>query len=404
MMAILILSLLILFAIFIFHFGFWRFFFVCIGLGSLPFIPYFVHTLDHYIVVAFLLYGFILLTLTCRTFFIHGVYRKQKIGNHAFTHFLWKCVLGIWMMIVLLFFLYLFYENIVLGTTHLILSFFPFLMISIIVAVLLSVLTWITLIILVNQYVVKASYVVDVHPGKLQTQERLRKWRYFGKENSVQLYAKESVYGVVYYYRKARANDYTITYDNALTRFFERFEADFNQEKTLLTTMKKAKHTFILLGSFCLMLFCFSNYVNDTPALKLFINEKILAPHYKTTIGKVQSCGEVERHQTSGKVQRTYYTLDCKVKYHTVTTNFQFERRSALAMEKLKGQILEEGFPIHYHPELPRIRYTEIASEGNIQSVLLFYVTAGFFLYRIFCLLKERKMIKKKRVHRKLKK
>lgn len=373
-MTVLLIMLLLILLIPVIYFGFWRAYFVLIYICTFPIVINCIQTSEEYFIFLFSLYMFICMLLTCRTFLIHGLRRNKELKNLAFSRFLWRINLSIFILLAILFAIYVSYEDVTTGSTHKIWDMIQLFAVGIAVAFILSgFLQWLIMT-LINHYIVKEKYVETVNPKHLLANQVLRRNRYRYKTEPVELYASKSVFGVTYYYRKAKMTDTHKVYDNYFTRFFERYEAHFNHHETSPWWYKTLENLPII--GIVLFFCCFTlpGYIDGTPPVKEFINENIIARHYVKTAGEVLKCGEIEKRVVSGRYQRIYYTMSCDVKYQTILKTVEFERPSHDQLASLSEQIKNDGIIVHYNPNNIKSYYIVEEVEQSFLASFIFYL------------------------------
>lgn len=375
LMYLIIITLFLAFLAMAIYFGAWRAFFFTLG-SIFPILLLFpkIRTMWQIWLCFFI---WLLIALTFRTFFIHGV--KKTNQKSALKYAIEKYSFYAGVVVIALVSTGYLVQLLRIGAQHEIVNFLNMgIGVPLFIVFLFFIIGW-TLITLVNHFSITKKYVETLTPGEVEEGVRLRTIRYLGKKKPVQLYALENIYGRVYYLRKAKAKDQDVLCENRFTRFVQKFEDTHTVPEKARWTVRQLMCYIVLL---ILWLGSGAQYIDTTPELKYFFNAQIFARNYKTVQGKlVEECSNYQINTIKHKYRyQTVYKMSCQIQYDSFQKPIQIERTDFSEFSNVMVEIRNKGLPMHYNLSHPEQSYTELDKKNEVGAVFFYGITAGIVL------------------------
>lgn len=373
------------------YYGYWRLFFV-FSLTSILFSMDRPVTIVDNVIHGVLIGIIVVVLLSFWTFFIHGS-AKAKIGGNFYTYkLIWKIltILGaiLWAGSAVVYYFYIVSEK----AWHLFIS-FPTAMVMILMFIIMAMLfLFLPVMIYLNHGVIKWKYVVTLDPAHLELDGHLNGFRYRNKTEKVQLYAHESLFGAIYYRRKARENDEDIICDTVVTRFFEKLELRLVQKSERKKLKPKKWNGYYTIITLCILLVVplLSAFASTNFNLRQQLNQNIFARDYQPTIG-LGTCTKIYRDLEGNKEYRKWvYTFDCDVKYAGIEKKWHFST-STIELAESKRSHVSKGFVVYYQPQNPRQAYSEVEDGNPYVFFFILIADIGILTYTIYVLRKRKR-------------
>lgn len=333
-----------------------------------------------YIVWWIYVYVILLVCLSYRTFFIHGVSRTQNKRSDIASVILYPLSVYLYGGAAIIHGGWYIFHLIYNQAWHEIASVPMMLIIITLCWTVVGGVSYFAFSYLINHFIIRRKFVVVLDKEVQLNNVLLFGFRYRKRKKSgLAFYAYESISGVTYYMRKAKQKDKTIVYHTRLIDYID--DKVTSQKKE--TKLNKDYYMRSFWITLILAISLFSYFAYETPIVKTYMNENVFARDYIKTRGKAVSCSKVDKVRSgkSGFVSE----FSCEMAYAQTKKIFYFQRNDEKSAEQLKSAVMKTGLYIYYNPNNENASYVNIDRMVRLEILFMSILMFTLSLYSIFC-------------------